>query len=130
MFELVWERICKRKIKIRTSGSDYLAFTLLNVVIDNYVYILGVYGEKMETLEGRLILDTNKETLKIIDLFKHEPNIYVWHKACPKDDYGIGEIGYTDFIHEENEKHYTEFQDNINHALTCLIITAKFFTMN
>ena len=46
VFNPVRERIRKHKNKIRTSGTDYLAFALLDIVIDNYIYILGAYGEK------------------------------------------------------------------------------------
>lgn len=120
VFEPVRERIRKHKTKIRTSGSDYLAFTLLDVVIDNYIYILGVYGEKVETLEGKLILDTNKETLKIINLFKHElNNLRVDIKPAKEMIMGLVKLD-TDFIQEENEKHYKELQDNINQAVDLL----------
>ena len=120
VFEPVRERIRKHRTKIRTSGSDYLAFTLLDVVIDNYIYILGVYGEKVETLEGKLILDTNKETLKIINLFKHElNNLRVDIKPAKEMIMGLVKLD-TDFIQEENEKHYKELQDNINQAVDLL----------
>ena len=120
VFEPVRERIRKHKTKIRTSGSDYLAFTLMDVVIDNYIYILGVYGEKVETLEGKLILDTNKETLKIINLFKHElNNLRVDIKPAKEMIMGLVKLD-TDFIQEENEKHYKELQDNINQAVDLL----------
>ena len=120
VFEPVRERIRKYRTKIRTSGSDYLAFTLLDVVIDNYIYILGVYGEKVETLEGKLILDTNKETLKIINLFKHElNNLRVDIKPAKEMIMGLVKLD-TDFIQEENEKHYKELQDNINQAVDLL----------
>ncbi len=120
VFEPVRERIRKHKTKIRTSGSDYLAFTLLDVVIDNYIYILGIYGEKVETLEGKLILDTNKETLEIINLFKHElNNLRVDIKPAKEMIMGLAKLD-TDFIQEENEKHYKELQDNINQAVDLL----------
>ena len=120
LFEPVRERIRKHRTKIRTSGSDYLAFTLLDVVIDNYIYILGVYGEKVETLEERLILNTNKETLKIISLFKHElNNLRVDIKPAKEMIVGLTKLD-TDFIQEENEKHYKELQDNINQAVDLL----------
>ncbi len=46
VFDPVRDRIRKHKTKIRTSGSDYLAFALLDVVIDNYIYILGILAKK------------------------------------------------------------------------------------
>ena len=50
VFNPVRERIRKHKNKIRTSGVDYLAFALLDVVVDNYIYIIGLLGDKIENL--------------------------------------------------------------------------------
>ncbi|HHV86075.1 MAG TPA: magnesium/cobalt transporter CorA [Petrimonas sp.] len=120
VFDPVRERIRKHRTKIRTSGSDYLAFTLLDVVIDNYIYILGVYGEKVETLEDRLIMNTNKEVLKVISLFKHElNNLRVDIKPAKEMIMGLMKLD-TDLIQEDNEKHYKELQDNINQAVDLL----------
>lgn len=120
VFDPVRDRIRKHKTKIRTSGADYLAFALLDVVIDNYIYILGVYGEKVETLEGKLILNTNKEMLKIINLFKHEiNNLRMDIKPSKEMVMSLVKLD-TDFIQEENEKHYKELQDNINQAVDML----------
>ena len=120
VFDPVRDRIRKHKTKIRTSGADYLAFALLDVVIDNYIYILGVYGEKVETLEGKLIMNTNKETLKIINLFKHEiNNLRMDIKPAKEMVMSLVKLD-TDFIHEENEKHYKELLDNINQAVDLL----------
>lgn len=120
VFDPVRERIRKHKTKIRTSGADYLAFALLDVVIDNYIYILGIYGEKVETLEGKLILNTNKETLKIINLFKHElNNLRVDIKPAKEMVMSLVKLD-TELIQEENEKHYKELLDNINQAVDLL----------
>ena len=120
VFDPVRERIRKHRTKIRTSGSDYLAFTLLDVVIDNYIYILGVYGEKVETLEDRLIMNTNKEILKVISLFKHElNNLRVDIKPAKEMIMGLMKLD-TELIQEDNEKHYKELQDNINQAVDLL----------
>lgn len=120
VFNPVRERIRKHKTKIRTSGADYLAFALLDVVIDNYIYILGIYGEKVETLEGKLILNTNKETLNIISLFKHElNNLRMDIKPAKEMVMSLVKLD-TELIKEENEKHYKELQDNINQAVDLL----------
>lgn len=120
VFDPVRERIRKHRTKIRTSGSDYLAFTLLDIVIDNYIYILGIYGEKVETLEDRLIMNTNKEILKVISLFKHElNNLRVDIKPAKEMIMGLMKLD-TELIQEDNEKHYKELQDNINQAVDLL----------
>lgn len=120
VFNPVRERIRKHKTKIRTSGSDYLAFALLDVVIDNYIYILGIYGEKVETLEEKISLNADKQMLNVINLFKQELNsLRIDIKPAKEMIMSLVKLD-TDFIEEENEKHYKELQDNINQAVDLL----------
>ncbi|MGB5358693.1 MAG: CorA family divalent cation transporter, partial [Eudoraea sp.] len=63
VFEPVRERIRNQKKRIRTSGADYLTFALLDIVIDNYIYIVGVLGEKIETLEETLLQEPRKSVI-------------------------------------------------------------------
>jgi magnesium transporter len=72
LFNPVRERIRKHSKRFRTLGADYLAFALLDVVIDNYIFILEGLGEKIENLENEMIMDPGRETLKIINLLKRE----------------------------------------------------------
>ena len=51
MFEPVRERIRKGKGRIRTGGCDYLAYALIDAIVDNYFVILEKLGERLETLE-------------------------------------------------------------------------------
>ncbi|NLX41197.1 MAG: magnesium/cobalt transporter CorA [Bacteroidales bacterium] len=120
VFDPVRERIRKHTTKIRTSGADYLAFALLDVVIDSYIYILGVYGEKVEELEGKLILNISKEALKIINSFKHELNdLRINIKPAKEMVNSLVKLD-TELIQEENQKHYKELQDNINQVVDLL----------
>jgi len=50
-FEPVRERIRKRRGRIRASGADYLAYALLDAVIDAYFPVLERFGETVEVLE-------------------------------------------------------------------------------
>jgi magnesium transporter len=47
VFEPVRERIRKQKKRIRNGGTDYLTFALLDIVIDNYLYVISLLGEKI-----------------------------------------------------------------------------------
>ena len=54
LFDPVRARLRKSPAKMREAGSDYLAFALLDVVIDHYLYVAGEMGERIERLEDRL----------------------------------------------------------------------------
>ena len=42
VFEPVRERIRKQKKRIRNGGTDYLTFALLDIVVDNYLYVISL----------------------------------------------------------------------------------------
>ncbi len=74
VFEPVRERIRKQKKRIRNSGTDYLTFALLDIVIDNYIYTISRLGEKIETLEENLLLNPGQELIHEINNRKRELN--------------------------------------------------------
>ncbi|MEA4916067.1 magnesium/cobalt transporter CorA [Proteiniphilum sp.] len=120
LFNPVRERVRKHSKRFRTLGADYLGFSLLDVVIDNYIFILGVLGEKIENLENEMILNPGKETLKIINLLKRELS-NLGRNIRPAREMIIGLVkSDSDFITPQNEKHYKELQDNINQVVELL----------
>lgn len=72
IFNPLRERIRKGKGRIRTMGSDYLAYAMLDITVDNYFLALEEIGEHMEQLESRLLKNPEKEILKDIYVIKRE----------------------------------------------------------
>ena len=60
VFDLIRDRIRTSKGRIRKMGADYLAYSLLDAIIDNYFVILEVFGEKIESLEERLMVNEDQ----------------------------------------------------------------------
>ena len=72
VFAPVRDRIRKHKGRIRKAGSDYLAYALLDAIVDNYFLILENVGEKIEDTEQRLAIKPDPETLMSIRELKKE----------------------------------------------------------
>lgn len=62
-FEPVRDRLRKNQGKIRGSGADYLAYRLLDVIIDGYFPVLEEFGEKLEGLEDEILEKPNRATV-------------------------------------------------------------------
>lgn len=116
VFDPVRDRIRKHKNKIRTSGADYLAFALLDIVVDNYIYIIGQLGDKIESLEENMTNDPNKELLDRINFYKRELNFLRKNIKPVKEMILTLAKMESEFIHDENKIHFKELQDNINEA--------------
>jgi magnesium transporter len=71
-FDPIRDRIRNNKGRIRKMRADYLAYALLDSVVDNYFIILEKLGEKIEGLEEKLVTDPARETLQTIHHLKRE----------------------------------------------------------
>lgn len=72
VFDHVRDRIRNSKGRIRKMGADYLAYALLDAIVDNYFVILEKLGEKIESIEEELVTNPRPETLQTIHELKRE----------------------------------------------------------
>lgn len=63
VFDPIRERIRHAGGRVRKMGADYLAYCLLDMVIDNYFVVLEKIGEELEVLEGMLIDDNQRDII-------------------------------------------------------------------
>jgi len=116
VFEPVRERIRKQKKRIRNGGTDYLMFALLDVVVDNYIYIISLLGEKIEMLEEKLVLQPNQSVIDEINRYKRELNFLRKNiKPAREMILSMSKIE-SDLIYESTNVHLKELLDNINQA--------------
>ncbi|MBW4432488.1 MAG: magnesium/cobalt transporter CorA [Pelatocladus maniniholoensis HA4357-MV3] len=71
-FEPVRSRIFKNKGIICKNGTDYLAYALLDAIIDGFFPVLEKFGERIEDLEDEVIAQPTPKTLKKIYKVKRE----------------------------------------------------------
>jgi magnesium transporter len=72
VFNSVRERIRKGRVHIRKSGPDYLAYALIDAVVDHYFLILEKMGERIEHFEEQLHVQPTPEILQAIYDLKRE----------------------------------------------------------
>ena len=72
VFEPVRERLRKGKGRIRRMPPDYLAYALIDAVVDHYFIVLEKIGETVESLEEELVTNPTPETLQAIHHLKRE----------------------------------------------------------
>jgi magnesium transporter len=72
VFNVIRDRIRTGKGRVRRMGADYLAYVLLDALIDNYFVVLEKIGEKIEDIEDELIEEPTPATLRKIHHLKRE----------------------------------------------------------
>lgn len=71
-FQTLRQRLENEQSRIRRQKADYLAYSLLDVIVDNYFLILEDLGERIEDVEDALITDANRDALEEIQHLKRE----------------------------------------------------------
>ena len=65
-FNPVRDRIRANKGRVRKCGADYLAYALMDAIIDGFFPVLEDYGERIEALEDEVVLNPTRHTLEKI----------------------------------------------------------------
>jgi magnesium transporter len=82
VFDAVRERIRSGKGRVRKQGPDYLAYALIDAIVDNYFLVLEKLGENVEEIEEALVSNPDRETLHEIHRMKREM-IYLRKSVWP-----------------------------------------------
>jgi magnesium transporter len=92
LFDMVRERIRKAESKIRKRGADYIAYALIDAVVDGYFLILEHFSDDVERLETEM--STTDEVIHRINVLKREA-IYLRRTVWPLRD-AIGSLMRSD----------------------------------
>ncbi|MFU8819245.1 MAG: magnesium/cobalt transporter CorA [Desulfurivibrio sp.] len=72
LFAGVRQRLAGGKGRVRSMGPDYLAYALLDAVVDNYFTVLEQLGEEIENIEDEVLANPEQTTIHRIHLLKRE----------------------------------------------------------
>lgn len=70
IFDPVLDRLKNSRGPIRKLGADYLMYSLIDIIVDNYFVILEKTGERIDDLEVQLLTSPRIDTLRSIQKLK------------------------------------------------------------
>ena len=117
VFNLIRERIRNSKGRIRKMGADYLAYSLLDAVVDNYFVILEKFGDKIESIETELIGKPTQMTVQRIYQLKREM-IFLHNAVWPLREVvsGIGK-NESSLVKESTAPYLRDVYDHVIHII-------------
>ena len=120
VFNPVRERIIQGKSRMRRKKADYLAYALLDAVVDNYFQVLDELERKLEELDEELFEDSSPETFLKIGALKKE--IISLRKSIWPLREIVGSITKEKYnaIDESNSVYYRDVYDHIVHIIDIL----------
>lgn len=80
-FDPVRDRIQRRLGKLREQGAGFLAYTLLDTIVDGFFPVLEDYGEYIEVLEDEVVRNPTRHTLEKVHDLRRELLMlrrYIW----------------------------------------------------
>lgn len=84
-FDIIRNRLRTSKGRVRKLGADYLAYALMDAVVDCYFTCIEKIGDKVEVIEEDIINDTDKKSLLELYHLKREM-IYLRKQVWPLRD--------------------------------------------
>lgn len=116
VFEPVRERIRKMKGRIRGVGPDYLAYALMDIVVDNYISIIERMGDQIEDLEGHVLDNPTPALMNKINDFKREMNFL--RKSIRPVKELINQLGKIEspFVQADTMPFIKDLEDHITQA--------------
>jgi magnesium transporter len=112
VFNPIRERLRKAKGRIRKMKTDFLAYTLIDTIVDHYFIVLEKLGEDIEGLEEELVSNPTPETLQTIHTLKREL-IFLRRSVWPLREAVISlERGESALIHESTGIYLRDVYDH------------------
>jgi len=116
-FGTIREMIKNGRGRLQKMGSDYLAYSLMDIVVDNYFIVMERLGDEIEGLENELLKYPKQGTLRSINRLKREM-IFVRRSTWPlREVIGDLERRGSAFIQESTFLYLRDIYDHIIHVI-------------
>jgi magnesium transporter len=116
VFNPVRDRLRMNNSKVRQRPADYLCYTLLDLIVDNYFLVMEKLGEKMEEVEEQVIRNTTPVGMASINRLRKEL-IVLKRNILPVRDLVSSIIrSESDLLDERTTKYFKDVYDHIVQA--------------
>jgi len=116
VFNPLRERLKVNNTKIRQNGADFLFYSLIDMIVDNYFVVMEKLGDKIEGLEEDIVRSTNTRSLARINMLRKEM-IILKRSVAPVRELVNGILrSDSELVEERTEKYFKDVYDHIIQA--------------
>lgn len=116
VFNPVRDKINMAGSKLRTAGADYLCYSLIDVIVDNYYSVLEKLGEYIETLEENIIQSGNVQSLASINNLRKEIIVLKRNINPVRDVVNAFIRSDSDLLNEKITRYFKDVYDHVVQA--------------
>lgn len=116
VFDQLRHKLRMPNTKIRSAGADYLCYSMLDLIVDNYFLVMEKLGEWIELLEEEVIRRSNTQSLARITQLRKELIVLKRNIAPVRDILSSILRSESDLLDERTAKYFNDVYDHIVQA--------------
>jgi magnesium transporter len=116
VFDPVREKIKLQGTKLRQRNADYLCYSLLDLIVDNYFFVMEKLGDSIELVEEEVIRNSNTRSLARINQLRKELIVLKRNIAPVRDLIGGIIRSESELLDDRTTKYFKDVHDHIIQA--------------
>lgn len=116
VFNNIREKLKNPNSKLRQRGADYLCYSMLDLIVDNYYLVMEKLGDRIELLEDEVIRKSNTRSLAKINQLRKELIVLKRNIAPVRDLVGSIIRSENELLDDRTTKYFNDVYDHIVQA--------------
>lgn len=116
VFDPIREKLKSPHSKLRQRSADYLCYTMLDLIVDNYFFVMEKLGEQVEQVEEEVIRNSNTRSLARINQVRKEMIVLKRNIAPVRDLIGSIIRSESELLDDRTTKYFKDVHDHIIQA--------------
>lgn len=116
VFNPLREKLKQQNSRLRQRGADYLCYSMLDIIVDNYFYVMEKLGDSIELLEEEIMRNQNTRAGARINQLRKELIVLKRNIAPVRDLVNNIIRSESDLLDDTTSKYFKDVQDHINQA--------------
>lgn len=116
VFNPIRDRLRMHNSKLRQRGADYLCYSMLDIIVDNYFLVMESLGDRIEAVEEEVIRNSNTLSLAQITQLRKELIILKRNIAPVRDMVANIIRSESDLLDDRTTKYFKDVYDHIVQA--------------
>jgi magnesium transporter len=116
VFNPLREKLRLINSKVRQRGADFLCYTMIDMIVDNYYMVMEKLGDRIEAIEDEIIRNSNKRSLARINQLRKELIVLKRNMGPVRDLVGGFLRSESDLLDDRTTKYFKDVYDHIVQA--------------
>jgi magnesium transporter len=116
VFNPLRQRLKMSNSKIRQRSADYLCYSMLDLIVDNYYVVMEKLGDRIESLEEEIVRSSNTRSLAKINQVRKEMIVLKRNIAPVRDLIGGIIRSESELLDDRTTKYFKDVYDHIIQA--------------